>query len=319
MGLSPALYLPKSFLGLPLYIGVELVLGIAIFNKMAGFYGVLSLLTGHPIEFTQWIFYLSSLLIVPFYVNGLQNVKNPNLARFSLISLIYFIDTVSGIVFILHFAYQWFSTNDTSVAKIPNTPTETSTSVLTEPTTKSKVASSSSASHDSSYSSTSVSRTKIPTSSPTASSSFEESNYEIESPDESGSDKDVAVFELEEPKKNFDRLLRRSIELVGTNIILALVSRDTESKLSSQSASETYELMTTILTCIFVVVARVYFTLVILSFTRLLLKSTKYGVNSDDFNNRKMEGQDENSSKFKKFLQKIENKSVDIIVWLFNE
>lgn len=152
-------------------------------------------------------------------------------------------------------------------------------------------------------------------------------NFELESPDE---DKNRKIYANRLVKKAItyaaSQVTSTSIASAATAAATQFLARDAASdkeaaKLASQSASKTYELMTTILTCVIVIIIRIYFTLVILSFTRLLLKSSKYGVDSDDFNNRRSNSRanDVNESKFKQYLHKMEDKAVDFIIWVFDE
>lgn len=247
---------------------MEVVLGIAIINKLAGLYGILSLITGHPIDPLQWVFYLSSIIVIPFYANGLVSVRHPSLPKYALISVIFLLDTVFGVLFVLWFAFQWFSTpvSESLVSQAAVTLIETAPIAIATTTT----------------SSSSIKPLTTQT-------------YELEAPFED----------------NEDILIRRALQAAAI-----LAARD----VASQGASYTYELMVTIVTTIFVTVARIYFTLVILSFTRLLLKSKKYGIDSDNFNDRNNDHLIEGStSKPKKWLYSLENKAVDVIMLLFKE
>ena len=112
-----ALVLPQKFLGIiPLYIGVELLLGVSILNKAGGAFGVLSLFTGHPITFWQWLFNMSCLIILPFYISGVSNLINrsTNVRKMSLVCLIYTFDTLVGLIYTLYFTGYWFNHEDTN-------------------------------------------------------------------------------------------------------------------------------------------------------------------------------------------------------------
>lgn len=100
---------PSKFMGcLPLYVGVEVVLGFAILNKMSGAYGILSLITGHPINIVQWVYYLFSLAIVPFYISALRSLSKPRPGVFSLATCLYALDTFTSILFTIYFSYFWW-------------------------------------------------------------------------------------------------------------------------------------------------------------------------------------------------------------------
>lgn len=101
---------------IPLYIGVEVVLGIAILNKVSGAFGILSIITGHPINFWQWLYNLLALVVLPFYILCLVNMNNRTKAtrKMSLVCLLYVADTAVGFLYTLYFTYFWFSREDTT-------------------------------------------------------------------------------------------------------------------------------------------------------------------------------------------------------------
>ncbi|KTB14351.1 Inositol phosphorylceramide synthase regulatory subunit KEI1 [Nakaseomyces glabratus] len=100
---------PKSFFGfLPLYLGVEIVLGITILNKCSGAYGILALFTGHPLDYMQWISYLWSVFTLIVFSQGLFMIHKPKLIVFSQILVYFTADTVLTCFFTLWFSAQWF-------------------------------------------------------------------------------------------------------------------------------------------------------------------------------------------------------------------
>ncbi|CAR28699.1 hypothetical protein ZYGR_0U00570 [Zygosaccharomyces rouxii] len=114
------LNLPKRFLGfLPLYIGVEVALGVTILNKCSGLFGILALFTGHPLEFLQWVLYLWSIFSFVVYAQGLFTYSKPSLLVFSQIFIAFSIDTFLTCLFTLWFTNQWYTLED-------NTPTQKS-------------------------------------------------------------------------------------------------------------------------------------------------------------------------------------------------
>ncbi|KAF8001091.1 hypothetical protein HF325_004880 [Metschnikowia pulcherrima] len=109
--------LPSSFLFvIPLYIGVELILSFAILNKAGGVYGVLSILTGHHMNFWQWLYNLLAFLVLPFYVSASFNLldRSTNLRKACLGCSIYIVDTIVGFFYTLYFVYFWFSREDSN-------------------------------------------------------------------------------------------------------------------------------------------------------------------------------------------------------------
>lgn len=99
---------------MPLYIGAEIVLGFAILNKAAGFYGFLSIITGHPINFWQWLYNVLELLCLPFYISALTLIKKKpeNGRKFLLACLVYVIDSVVGVFYTLYFVHFWFANEE---------------------------------------------------------------------------------------------------------------------------------------------------------------------------------------------------------------
>lgn len=104
--------LPLKFFGvIPLYLGVEVILGITILNKAGGVYGFFSLITGHPINFWQWVYNFLCVAVLPVYVSSLMNVTTKgNTKKFSLCCITYVLDTIIGLFFTLHFGLWWYFT-----------------------------------------------------------------------------------------------------------------------------------------------------------------------------------------------------------------
>lgn len=99
-----------------MFIGVELILVMSVLNKAGGAYGILSLLTGHPINFWQWLYNVSCLIILQFYIFGLSSLmeKFRNVRKMSLVCFIYTFDTFVGLLYTFYFIYFWFSHEDTN-------------------------------------------------------------------------------------------------------------------------------------------------------------------------------------------------------------
>lgn len=97
-------------------------MGIAILNKASGIYGILSIITGHPINIWQWLFNVLALLTLPFYMRALSNLKNKpkNGRTTSLACIIYIVDTFVGLLYTFYFMYLWFSEQEQDVAKRDN-------------------------------------------------------------------------------------------------------------------------------------------------------------------------------------------------------
>lgn len=93
---------------------MELILAISILNKAGGAYGLLSLLTGHHMNFFQWLYNLLAVSMLPFYISTLINMLNRacNVRKVCLSCSIYVWDTVVGLFFTAYFVYFWFSRED---------------------------------------------------------------------------------------------------------------------------------------------------------------------------------------------------------------
>lgn len=110
----------QSFFGvLPLYIGVEITLGITILNKCSGGYGILAVFTGHPLDLMQWMSYLWSVGTLAVYAQGLYQIHKPRVYTFAQILVTFTVDTVVSCLFTLWFTGVWFSTgtDESPVAK----------------------------------------------------------------------------------------------------------------------------------------------------------------------------------------------------------
>ncbi|KAI3402680.2 hypothetical protein KGF56_004561 [Candida oxycetoniae] len=104
--------LPQKFLGfIPLFIGVEVILGVTILNKASGLYGILSLFTGHPINFLQWLYNSLALLMLPVYVMASITLENQTKSprKISFATVVFCLDTLIGTFYTMYFIYFWFT------------------------------------------------------------------------------------------------------------------------------------------------------------------------------------------------------------------
>lgn len=244
---------------LPLYIGVEIILGYAIINKMSGVFGLLSLFTGHPINFLQWLFYLASFIITPFYCHGMLSLKKPRARHMSLVSVVYVIDTIGGLFYTMYFAWLWFTHEDSDAASATG------------------------------Y---------------TGSEKF------------TRSEEDVVAMGPVNSNYVWDKLASNEAvrKAAQEYIISPLVSRAFSERgvdLASQSASKGYELFVTVISSVGVNVLRIYFTLVVLSFTKQLMRAAK-------FNNEREDTRLSSNSKVDRFLTSLELKSTRLLNRVFN-
>lgn len=93
---------------MPLYLGVEIALGISILNKCSGAYGILALFTGHPLHFSQWLLYIWSIATLIICAQGLYQIHKPNVLTFSHIFVTFVIDLVVTCLFTVWFTAEWY-------------------------------------------------------------------------------------------------------------------------------------------------------------------------------------------------------------------
>lgn len=101
---------------------MEIALSFAIINKAGGLYGALSLLTGHKMNFWQWVYNLFSFITLPFYLLALFSIqdKASNVRKTCLGCSVYLIDTIFGVFYTVYFVYFWFTSEDHSPSKSPD-------------------------------------------------------------------------------------------------------------------------------------------------------------------------------------------------------
>lgn len=88
---------------------MEIALGVLIFNKFSGMYGILALFTGHPLDFVQWTFYIWSVFCLLVFIAGLRQVYKPNVLTMSAVTFVFSMDTVVSCIYCLWFTAVWFS------------------------------------------------------------------------------------------------------------------------------------------------------------------------------------------------------------------
>ncbi|KAA8915879.1 hypothetical protein TRICI_001972 [Trichomonascus ciferrii] len=101
---------PKAFLFFfPLHLGAELIIAIGLLNKASGFYGILSIFTGHPLSVMEWILNILSLVTLPLYIMAFQTIHTRNALRMVLFAYLYTIDTLCSVGFSVYFCVHWFT------------------------------------------------------------------------------------------------------------------------------------------------------------------------------------------------------------------
>ncbi|KAL4066196.1 Inositolphosphorylceramide synthase subunit Kei1-domain-containing protein [Scleroderma yunnanense] len=99
----------NNFLGLlDLKTGVTITLLFALFNKVAGVYGLVSVLTGAGGSFAQLSLYLYSLLGLAAVAWGLNAVKEEDPQHTLYFAYLFFLDHVLSTIWTLFFAVVWW-------------------------------------------------------------------------------------------------------------------------------------------------------------------------------------------------------------------
>lgn len=102
--------IPRSFrVVIPLYIRVEIILAIAIFNKASGFFGILSLFTGKPIGAVEWVLNVFSLCVLPLYVATYSKFANKSAFQIVIFAYTYIVDTFVSLGLTIFFCIHWFT------------------------------------------------------------------------------------------------------------------------------------------------------------------------------------------------------------------
>lgn len=203
---------------------------------MSGVYGLLSMFTGHPINFIQWIYYLSSVVFLAFYIIAYKNIRTPQINQMALVTSLYLFDTLIGIGFTLYFCFLWFteqSQETTEAAAKAGNAIASATGVDVLPTEGSDAA--------------------------------EDTRDYAEKYDFS-----MGKEKIDDP--GLIALVSRDI--INSPLAQEVAKRGLE--IATQSASETYELFWTVSITILTTGIRFYFTLVILSFFRELTIASKF-------------------------------------------
>ncbi|KAK9474235.1 Inositolphosphorylceramide synthase subunit Kei1-domain-containing protein [Dipodascopsis tothii] len=124
---------PKQhFLGfLPLSVGAELITIFGIVNNASGIYGLLSIFTGHPITAPQLTLNIISLILLPFLLYSLRNVRNQNALPVVAYAYVYFLDMLANLAFTIYFSVTWFRVFDQTAAEAAAKAKDTSAAIDT--------------------------------------------------------------------------------------------------------------------------------------------------------------------------------------------
>uniref|UniRef100_A0A060T1X8 ARAD1C24640p n=1 Tax=Blastobotrys adeninivorans TaxID=409370 RepID=A0A060T1X8_BLAAD len=247
--------IPKAFLlAFPLHLGVELIIGLGALNKASGFYGFLSIFTGHPLSAVEWVLNSLSLAFLPLFIIVLLNFKNRNALEMVLFAYVYTIDTMASMAFAIYFCVHWFVSKAAVVAASGSASgPATNTSALSDAMATMASAAASSV--------TSVSEAVA-----TAVSTNVESA--VESITEAISTSVPTAVALEATA-----VVERAASLasMAASSATSVASGAVEADEMNKSASLAQETAVTIVITVGLILTRIYFTLVVLAYARQLV------------------------------------------------
>jgi hypothetical protein len=102
---------------------------MGIFNKAAGIFGILSIFTGHPISAVEWVMNILQILLLPLFIMAFINIKKKNALRILVFAYIYILDSVAMFAFTIYFIVHWFTAGAREAAS--NAPSPTATAAIT--------------------------------------------------------------------------------------------------------------------------------------------------------------------------------------------
>lgn len=100
----------QTFLGfISLQTGTEAITLTLIINKLAGFYGLLAILTGYSLSALQLSMYIYSLIVLVLLIVLFPHIRRQSALECLGIAWLYIIDTVLNAAYTAAFAVEWFA------------------------------------------------------------------------------------------------------------------------------------------------------------------------------------------------------------------
>ncbi|KAL2761104.1 hypothetical protein ACRALDRAFT_1078448 [Sodiomyces alcalophilus JCM 7366] len=110
---------PKTFLGfISLQTGTEAITLTLMINKLAGFYGLLAILTGYSLSLLQLSMYIYSLIVLVLLVILFPHIRRQSALECLGLAWLYIIDTVLNGAYTAAFAVEWFA-NSSALTREP--------------------------------------------------------------------------------------------------------------------------------------------------------------------------------------------------------
>lgn len=99
--------------------GVEMISLSMLFNKVAGFYGLLAILTGFHLDVTQLSLYLYSVVALVLLALLMPHIRKQSPFECLAFSWFYLLDTIINCTYTAAFAFTWFKTIGASSSDTP--------------------------------------------------------------------------------------------------------------------------------------------------------------------------------------------------------
>lgn len=238
---------------LPINLGADIIICAGLLNKASGIYGLLSLLTGHPISVMSWILHITSVVSLPLYIHAYISAKNRNALYMLLFAYIYLLDTGIDIGFTIVFCVKWFA-EARRVSKVLSAATSAAADISASGSTTSSVISS--------------------IASATSTAIAEATTAAIKNIPTSPADAPFSIATAAPEPVFLKRAAAVAVEAASGAEAAAIAAANSAAAVSAsnQSTSVARESVVTIILTVFLLLVRIYFTFVIIGFARKLVR-----------------------------------------------
>ncbi len=197
---------------------------------------------GHPISAAQWVIFIFSFITVPFYILAFNSIRRPKPTTMVLFSYLYFFDTLLTIVFTIYFSVFWFTHAD----KHENSGSEEEAAILD------------------------VRDINVPQIT---------TNFIAATPTASVLPTATSIYLPSSPLSSSPGLSTSAIP-TALSTTTTTTTTTSVSQVPPQSATPEQEMAYTIVLTIVLVLTRVYFNFVILSYARFMIRAQGHGSSS---------------------------------------
>lgn len=112
--------IPRSFFGLPIQVGAEVISGFAIFNKASAFYAVGALFTSHPLTVVEWVVNLITVFELPVFIWGGYKISSQSPLASLFYAYFYVLDAIMCTGFTIYFIVHWFVVGAKKANQVPD-------------------------------------------------------------------------------------------------------------------------------------------------------------------------------------------------------